>query len=51
MEKQNIIKCLIKKIFIRLLTETVSAANHTQSMSLSNQKHMTQPNLVNLHPN
>ena len=29
----------------------VSASNHTKCMSLSNQKCITQPFLVNLHPN
>ena len=38
------------KIFIRLLS-IVSASNHTKSVSLSNQKCMTQPTLINLHPN
>ena len=39
---------LIKKVFIGLLTETVSASNHTKCMSLSNQKVMSQPTLINL---
>ena len=42
---------LIKKIFIGLLTDIVSASNHRKSVSLSNQKCMTQPTLINLHPN
>ena len=42
---------LIKKIFIGLLTGILSATNHTKGMSLSNQKCMTQPTLINLHPN
>ena len=42
---------LIKKKFIGLLTGIVSASNHTKCMSLSNQKCMIQPILVNLHPN
>ena len=42
---------LIKKIFIGLLTDIVSASNHTKYLSLSNQKCMTQYTLINLHPN
>ena len=42
---------LIKKIFIGLLTDIVSTSNHTKCMLLSNQKCMTQNNLINLHPN
>ena len=42
---------LIKKIFIRLLTSIVNASNHTKRVSLSNQKCMTQPALINLHSN
>ena len=42
---------LIKKTFIRLLSNIVSASNHTKYMLLSNQKCITQPTLVNLHPN
>ena len=41
---------LIKKIFIGLLTGIVSASNHTQCVSLSNQKCIIQPTLINLHP-
>ena len=41
---------LIKKIYIGLLTDIVSASNHTKCMSLSNQKCMIQPTLINLHP-
>ena len=40
---------LIRKIFIRLLTGIVSASNHTKCLLLSNQKHMTQPTLINLY--
>ena len=32
-------------------TGVVSASNHTKCMLLSNQKCMTQPALINLHPN
>ena len=42
---------LIKKIFIILLSNIVNGSNHTQCISLGNQKCMTQPTLVNLHPN
>ena len=42
---------LIKKIFIGLLTDIVSASNHTKCLSLSNKKCMIQPTLINLHPN
>ena len=40
---------LIKKMIIVLLTNTiVNASNHTKCVSLSNQKCMTQPSLINL---
>ena len=42
---------LIKKIFIGLLTDIVSASNDTKCMLLSNQKCMIQPSLINLHRN
>ena len=42
---------LIKKIFIGLLTDIVSAFNHTLCVSLSNQKCMIQLTLINLHLN
>ena len=41
----------IKKMFIRLLTSIVNASNHTKCVSLNNQQCMTQPSLINLHPN
>ena len=41
---------LSKKIFIGLLTGLVNAYNHTKSVSLGNQKCMTQPTLINIHP-
>ena len=41
---------LIKKIFIGLLTDRVSASNHVKCVLLSNQKCMTQPTLINSHP-
>ena len=42
---------LIKKIFIELLIGVVNGTNHANCVSLSNQKCMTQPTLINLHPN
>ena len=42
---------LVKKIFIGLLTSIVSASNHTKCVLLSNHKCVTQPTLINLHPN
>ena len=42
---------LIKKIFIGLLTGLVNGSNHTKCLSLSNQKNMIQPVLIDLHPN
>ena len=42
---------LIKKIFIGLLTGIVIASNHTNCVSISNQKCMTQSTLINLNPN
>ena len=42
---------LIKKIFIGLLTGLANGSNHTRCVSLSNQKCMTQPTLINLHFN
>ena len=43
---------LIKKIFIGLLNGIASACNHTKCVFvlLSNQKYLTQPTLINLHP-
>ena len=34
-----------------LLTDIVNASNHTKCVLLNNQKYMTQPTLINLHPN
>ena len=42
---------LIKRIFIELFASIVNASNHKKCVSLSNQKCITQPTLVNLHPN
>ena len=41
---------LIKKMFTRLLTSTVSSSNHTEYASLSNHKCMIQPTHANQHP-
>ena len=38
-------------MFTGLLTSVVNAANHIKCLSLSNQKCMTQPTRINLHPN
>ena len=42
---------LIKKIFIGLLTGLVNGSNHTECVSLSNQKCMIQSSLINLQHN
>ena len=42
---------LYKKIFIGLLTGLVNGSSHTKCVSLSNQKCMIQPTLINLHLN
>ena len=42
---------LIKKMFIRLLTDLVNGSNHTKCVSLGNQKFMIQSTLRNLNPN
>ena len=42
---------LIKKIFVGLLTGLDNGSNHKKFVLLSNQKFMTQPTLINLHPN
>ena len=41
---------LIKKVFIGLLTGLVTGSNHTKCVSLSNQKVMIPPTLINFHP-
>ena len=38
-------------MFVRLLTGSFNGPNHTKCVSLSNQKCMTQPTSINLHPN
>ena len=40
-----------KKMFVGLLTGVVNACNHTKCVSLNNQQCVTQPTLINLHPN
>ena len=42
---------LIKRMFMGLLISIVNASNHAKYISLSNQKCMIQPTLINLHPN
>ena len=42
---------LIKKMFIGLLTSIINGSNPTKCESLSNQKCMIQPTLINQHPN
>ena len=37
-------------MFVVLLTSIVSASNYTQCVSLNNQKWVTQPTLIDLHP-
>ena len=41
---------LIKKIFTGLLTGLVNGSNHTKCESMSNQKGVIEPTLINLHP-
>ena len=38
-------------MFMGLLISIFNASNHTRSVSLTNQKCMTEPSLINLHPN
>ena len=42
---------LINKILIALLTAIVSPSNFKKCVSLSNQKCIIQPTVINLHPN
>ena len=42
---------VIKKMFIGLLTDLVSASNHTKCVSLRNQKCEIQLTFINSHPN
>lgn len=41
----------VKEMFVMLLARISSASNHAKCMSLSNQKCITQPTLINLHLN
>ena len=41
---------VFKKMFIGLLAGLVNEYNHGNCVSLNNQKCMTQPTLINLHP-
>ena len=41
----------IKKMFIELLNSIVSAYNYTKCICLNNHQCLTQPTLINLHPN
>ena len=41
----------ITKMFIALLVRVVIRSSHAKQVSLSNQKCMTQPTLINLYPN
>ena len=38
-------------MFIRLITGVVNESNHAKCISVSNQKYLIEPTLVNLHPN
>ena len=42
---------IILKMFIVLLSNIVNGSNHAKCVSLSNQKCMTQPTLINLYQN
>ena len=42
---------IMKKLFIVLMINIVNACNHTRCLSLSNQKYIIQPTLINLHTN
>ena len=42
---------LIKKVFMGLLISIANASSHTKCVSLTSQKYMTQPTLINLQPN
>ena len=42
---------IILKMFVVLLSSVVNTSNHTKCVSLSNQKCMIQPTLINLHSN
>ena len=42
---------LIKKVFMGLLISIANTFSHTKRVSLTIQKYMTQPTLINLQPN
>ena len=41
----------IKKVFVGLLTSLANGSNHRKCVSLTNQKCISKPTLINLHPN
>ena len=41
---------LIKKVFMGFFISIANASNHAKCVLLSNQKYMTEPTLINLHP-
>ena len=47
----KIMSGFFKKMFIGLLTNVFNASNPTKCVSFNNQQCMTQPSLINLHPN
>ena len=47
----KIMSAIIKKVFIVFLNSIDYATNNAKCVSLSSQKCMTQPTLINLHPN
>ena len=47
----ELLRIIYKKMFVILLTSIVSFSNSTKCISLSNQKFMTQPTVINLHTN
>ena len=49
--KYKIMFVLVRKMFIELLIGLVNGSNHIKCVSLSNQKCMIQPTLINVHPN
>ena len=49
-KKHKIIFRITKKV-IALLSTIVNESNHTKCISVSNQKHVIQPSLINLYPN
>ena len=49
--KYQIMFVLVRKMFIELLIGLVNGSNHIKCVSLSNQKCMIQPTLINVHPN